>query len=97
MYAVLRAFFSGDVEGVFRRIITRTLMTPKSGIASKRFCVIYESEVAIGETRTGIAGADAAVQGMSAKNPDGRYRRDEPTRYKRFFGDDLIEEGQFRT
>jgi len=66
-------------------------MTSTSGIALRRFCVIYDSEVAIGETGTGITGADAAVQSMSAKNPHGRYRRDEPTRYKRFFGDDLIE------
>lgn len=74
-------------------ITTKNFMTSKSGLASRRFCVIYESEIAIGETGTGIAGADAVLQSMSAKNPDGRYRRDEPTRYKRFFGDDLIERG----
>jgi hypothetical protein len=69
----------------------RKRMTPKHGTALRRFCVIYESEVAIGETGTGIGGADEALQVLSAKNPDGRYRRDEPTRYKRFFGIDLVE------
>ena len=66
-------------------------MTQKGGVASRRFCVIYESEVAIGETGTGISGADEVLQALKAKNPDGHYRRDEPTRYKRFFDADLIE------
>lgn len=69
----------------------RTLMTSNSGVALKRFCVIYDGDVAIGETETGIAGADETVQIMSANDPDGRYRYDEPTRLRRFFGRDLIE------
>jgi hypothetical protein len=61
-------------------------------VTPRRFCVINEGPLAIGEIETGIKGGDETVQVLSVQYPDRSYSRDEPTRYRRFFGDDVLNE-----
>jgi hypothetical protein len=61
-------------------------------VTPRRYCVINEGSLAIGEIATGVEGGDEAVQALSAQYPDRSYSRDEPTRYRRFFGDDVLHE-----
>ena len=59
-------------------------------VTPRRFCVINEGSLAIGEIATGVEGGDKTVQDLSVQYPDRSYSRDEPTRHRRFFGDDIL-------